>query len=53
MDIRWVVRDAEKRGTLGPGHTIVTLIGDRGSPYFKRLFNPDWLREKGLDTAIE
>src|ERR1700682_2985598 len=33
---------------LGPGHTIVTLLCDRGSLYFKRLFNPDWLREKGL-----
>jgi len=33
---------------LGPGHTIVTLLCDRGSLYFKRLFNADWLREKGL-----
>lgn len=33
---------------LGPGHTVVTLLCDRGSLYFKRLFNPDWLREKGL-----
>jgi cysteine synthase A len=33
---------------LGPGHTIVTLLCDRGSLYFKRLFNPGWLREKGL-----
>jgi len=38
--------DAAK--ALGPGHTIVTLLCDRGSLYFKRLFNPDWLREKGL-----
>lgn len=36
---------------LGPGHTIVTLLCDRGGLYFKRLFNADWLREKGL--AIE
>ena len=33
---------------LGPGHTVVSLLCDRGSLYFKRLFNPDWLREKGL-----
>jgi cysteine synthase A len=33
---------------LGPGHTIVTLLCDRGSLYFQRLFNPQWLREKGL-----
>lgn len=33
---------------LGPGHTIVTLLCDRGSLYFQRLFNPGWLRSKGL-----
>jgi cysteine synthase A len=38
---------------LGPGHTVVTLLCDRGSLYFKRLFNPDWLREKGLSSGLE
>ncbi|HSW82639.1 MAG TPA: cysteine synthase A [Usitatibacter sp.] len=38
---------------LGPGHTIVTLLCDRGSLYFKRLFNPAWLMEKGLAAAIK
>jgi cysteine synthase A len=38
---------------LGPGHTIVTLLCDRGSLYFKRLFNPAWLLEKGLASAIK
>jgi cysteine synthase A len=33
---------------LGPGHTIVTLLCDRGSLYAQRLFNPEWLKEKGL-----
>jgi len=33
---------------LGPGHTIVTLLCDRGGLYAQRLFNPAWLREKGL-----
>ncbi|UVE17511.1 cysteine synthase A [Pseudomonas sp. LS44] len=33
---------------LGPGHTVVTLLCDRGGLYFQRLFNPAWLREKGL-----
>jgi len=33
---------------LGPGHTIVTLLCDRGSLYFQRLFNPAWLATKGL-----
>jgi cysteine synthase A len=35
-----------------PGHTIVTLLCDRGSLYFKRLFNPEWLAEKGLSTGV-
>ena len=34
--------------SLGPGHTIVTLLCDRGSLYMQRLFNREWLREKGL-----
>ena len=34
--------------TLGPGHTIVTLLCDSGARYQSRLFNPDWLTEKGL-----
>ncbi len=38
---------------LGPGHTIVTILADRGSLYFKRLFNPAWLREKGLAAGLE
>ncbi|MGO4376819.1 cysteine synthase A [Pseudoduganella sp. RAF53_2] len=33
---------------LGPGHTIVTLLCDRGSIYAARLFNQDWLRQKNL-----
>jgi cysteine synthase A len=33
---------------LGPGHTIVTLLCDRGSLYSARLFNPEWLAQKGL-----
>jgi cysteine synthase A len=33
---------------LGPGHTIVTLLCDRGTLYQKRLFNAQWLKEKGL-----
>ncbi|WP_114954376.1 cysteine synthase A [Sphingosinicella terrae] len=33
---------------LGPGHTIVTILADYGTRYQSRLFNPDFLREKGL-----
>jgi cysteine synthase A len=35
---------------VGPGHTIVTVLCDRGSLYAKRLFNPEFLASKGLAT---
>jgi cysteine synthase A len=33
---------------LGPGHTIVTVLADYGNRYQSKLFNPVFLREKGL-----
>jgi cysteine synthase A len=36
---------------LGPGHTIVTLLCDRGSLYLGRLFNPTFLASKGLSAG--
>ena len=33
---------------IGPGHTIVTMLCDYGSRYASKLFNPEFLREKGL-----
>jgi cysteine synthase A len=33
---------------IGPGHTIVTVLADYGTRYQSRLFNPKFLREKGL-----
>jgi len=33
---------------LGPGHTIVTVLCDYGTRYQSKLFNPAFLREKGL-----
>jgi cysteine synthase len=33
---------------MGPGHTIVTVLCDYGTRYASKLFNPDFLREKGL-----
>jgi len=33
---------------MGPGHTIVTVLCDYGTRYQSRLFNPRFLREKGL-----
>ena len=34
--------------TLGPGHTIVTILCDYGSRYQSKLFNPAFLEERGL-----
>jgi cysteine synthase A len=36
---------------LRPGHTIVTLLCDRGSLYLGRLFNPEFLASKGLSAG--
>ncbi len=35
--------------SLGPGHIIVTLLCDSGARYQSRLFNREWLLEKGLN----
>ena len=33
---------------LGPGHTIVTILCDYGTRYQSKLFNPEFLKDKGL-----
>jgi cysteine synthase len=33
---------------LGPGHTVVTVLCDNGTRYQSKLFNPEFLRAKGL-----
>jgi cysteine synthase len=33
---------------MGPGHTIVTILCDYGTRYQSKLFNPVFLRSKGL-----
>jgi cysteine synthase A len=33
---------------MGPGHTIVTILADIGTRYQSKLFNPAFLRAKGL-----
>ena len=35
---------------LGAGHTIVTVLCDSGSRYQSRIYNPQWLAEKGLSV---
>ena len=47
INVAGAVRLARK---LGPGHTIVTILCDFGTRYQSKLFNPDFLREKGLPT---
>jgi cysteine synthase A len=38
--------------TLGPGHTIVTILCDDGGKYQSRLYNDKFLAEKGLIVPI-
>ena len=33
---------------MGPGHRIVTVLCDYGNRYQSKMFNPDFLRGKGL-----
>jgi len=35
---------------MGPGHTIVTVLADYGTRYMSKLFNPAFLKEKGLPS---
>ncbi len=36
---------------LGPGHTIVTILCDGGAKYQSRLFNYQWIAERGFAAA--
>jgi cysteine synthase A len=33
---------------MGPGHTIITILADYGTRYQSKMFNPAFLRSKGL-----
>ncbi|HEX4293135.1 MAG TPA: cysteine synthase A [Rhizomicrobium sp.] len=33
---------------LGPGHTVVTILADYGTRYQSKMFNPEFLKSKGL-----
>ena len=35
---------------MGPGHTIVTILADYGNRYQSKIYNPGFLRRKGLPT---
>lgn len=45
VNVAGAIRMAE---VMGPGHTIVTILCDFGTRYQSKLFNPEFLREKGL-----
>ena len=47
VNLAGALRLAER---LGPGHTIVTVLADSGTRYQSKMFNPDFLKEKGLPT---
>ncbi|MGR3373348.1 cysteine synthase A [Pseudooceanicola sp.] len=47
INVAGAVRMAKE---MGPGHTIVTILCDYGNRYQSKLFNPEFLREKGLPT---
>jgi cysteine synthase A len=47
VNVAGALRMAER---LGPGHTIVTILCDSGTRYQSKMFNPDFLRGKGLPT---
>ena len=45
INVAGAIRMAKR---LGPGHTIVTILADYGTRYQSKLFNPEFLRSKGL-----
>jgi len=45
INVAAAIRVARK---LGPGHTIVTVLCDHGTRYQSKLFNPAFLRDRGL-----
>src|SRR5690606_23745476 len=45
INVMGAIKLAEK---LGPGHTIVTILCDGGTRYQSKLFNPAFLKDKGL-----
>ena len=45
LNVAAAIRVAEE---IGPGHTIATILCDGGARYQSKLFNPAFLRSKGL-----
>ncbi|MFZ7089653.1 cysteine synthase A [Primorskyibacter sp. 2E233] len=47
VNVAGAIRMAQE---MGPGHTIVTILCDYGTRYQSKLFNPEFLAEKGLPS---
>ncbi|MEC9435510.1 MAG: cysteine synthase A [Pseudomonadota bacterium] len=47
VNVAGAIRMAQE---MGPGHTIVTILCDYGTRYASKIFNPEFLRAKGLPT---
>ncbi|MDR0808283.1 MAG: cysteine synthase A [Gemmobacter sp.] len=45
INVAGAIRMAQQ---MGPGHTIVTMLCDYGTRYQTKLFNPAFLRDRGL-----
>ncbi|MBU2962140.1 cysteine synthase A [Citreicella sp. C3M06] len=45
VNVAGAIRMAQE---MGPGHTIVTILCDFGNRYQSKLFNPEFLKGKGL-----
>lgn len=48
VNIAGAIRMAKE---MGPGHTIVTVLCDPGQRYASKLYDPAFLRSRGLPTA--
>ncbi len=47
INVAGAMRLAEE---LGPGHTIITILADIGTRYQNKLFNADFLSDKGFEV---
>jgi len=45
INVAGAIRMAQE---MGPGHTIVTVLCDHGSRYQSKIYNPPFLKERGL-----
>ena len=49
----WTVQGRQSVWELGEGKRVVCLLPDTGRGYLSKVFNPEWLLEKGMISADE